>query len=136
MEAKKKMTLNFYRNLGKLFYAIAVIDGTVKPIEVEKLKSAVIEYWLDADDIEDTFGSDAAFQIEIVFDWLNYKEEIDSYACYNDFVLYKNEQSHLFTDEVKKLILKTGSVIAHAFSGINKSELILLGKLDIELKKV
>lgn len=136
MTTKKKMTLKFYRNLGKLFYAIAATDGTVRPIEIEKLKTFVKEHWLDIDDIEDVFGVDAAYQIEVVFDWLNYDEEMDVDACYNDFVVYKNKQIYLFNDEVKKLILKTGSGIAHAFSDINKSELILMAKLDMELKKV
>jgi len=136
MTTIKRMTLQFYRNLGKLFYAIAATDGTVRPIEIQKLKACVKERWLDIDDIEDVFGTDAAYQIEVVFDWLNYDEEIDIDACYNDFVSYKNEQNHLFNDEVKRLILKTGSAIVHAFSGINKSELMLMAKLDIELKKV
>jgi hypothetical protein len=136
MATHKKMTIQFYQNLGKLFYAIVAIDGTVRPIEIEKLKRCVKEQWLDIDDIEDVFGVDAAYQIEVVFDWLNYDEEMDVHACYNDFISYKNEQSHLFTDEVKKLILKTGSAIVYAFSGINKSELILMAKLDMELKKV
>ncbi|WP_178988323.1 hypothetical protein [Winogradskyella schleiferi] len=135
MMTKKKMTLKFYQNLGKLFYAIAATDGTVKPIEIKKLKTFVKENWLDVDDIEDVFGVDAAYQIEAVFDWLNYDKEIDINACYNDFVSYKNAQSHLFTEEVKKLILKTGTAIAYAFSGINKSELILMAKLNMELKK-
>lgn len=136
MKTKKKMTLKFYRNLGKLFYAIAATDGTVRPIEIQKLKAFVKKHWLDIDDIEDVFGVDAAYQIEVVFDWLNYDEEIDVNACYNDFVSYKNEKSHLFTDKVKKLILKTSSAIANAFSGINKSELMLMAKLDMELKKI
>ena len=38
METKKKMTIKFYQNLGKLFYAIAVSDGNVRPVEFEKLK--------------------------------------------------------------------------------------------------
>lgn len=135
MKTKKKMTLKFYQNLGKLFYAVAATDGNVRPIEIEKLKAFVKKYWLDIDDIEDVFGIDAAYQIEVVFDWLNYDEEMDVNTCYTDFVSYKNEQSHLFTEEVKKLILKTSSAIAHAFSGINKSELMLIAKLDIELKK-
>ncbi|MBC3846661.1 hypothetical protein H8K90_09740 [Winogradskyella echinorum] len=135
MKTKKKMTLKFYQNLGKLFYAVAATDGNVKPIEIEKLNTFVKKYWLDIDDIEDVFGIDAAYQIEVVFDWLNYDEEMDVNTCYTDFVSYKNEQSHLFTEEVKKLILKTSSAIAHAFSGINKSELMLIAKLDIELKK-
>ena len=136
MATHKKMTIQFYQNLGKLFYAIVAIDGTVRPIEIEKLKRCVKEQWLDIDDIEDVFGVDAAYQIEVVFDWLNYDEEIDVNACYNDFVSYKNEQKHLFTNDVKNRILKTGSAIVYAFSGINKSELILMAKLDMELKKV
>lgn len=135
MKTKKKMTLKFYQNLGKLFYAVAATDGNVRPIEIEKLKAFVKKYWLDIDDIEDVFGIDAAYQIEVVFDWLNYDEEMDVNTCYTDFVSYQNEQNHLFTEEVKKLILKTSSAIAHAFSGINKSELMLIAKLDIELKK-
>jgi len=136
MTIKKKMTLKFYRNLGKLFYAIAVSDGTVRPIEVDKLKALVKKEWLAIDDLEDTFGVDAAYQIEVVFDWLNYDEEPNAQLCYNDFIAYKNAQPHLFTDAVKKLILKTASTIAYAFSGINKSELVIMAKLDMELKKI
>jgi uncharacterized protein (DUF302 family) len=135
MVTKKKMTLTFYQNLGKLFYAIAASDGSVKSIEFDKLKAFVKKQWLEMDAIEDFFGTDAAYQIEVVFDWLNRDEESDIKLCYEDFISYKKEQSHLFTEDVRHLILKTASSIAHAFSGINKSELIMLAKLDIELKK-
>jgi len=134
METKKKMTIQFYRNLGKLFYAIAASDGNVRPVEFEKLKSIIKKQWLEVDNLEDTFGTDAAYQIEIVFDWLNEDEELNVKACFNDFINYKKNQNHLFTKEVRRLILKTTSAIAYAFSGINKSELILLAKLDLELK--
>jgi hypothetical protein len=129
------MTMQFYRNLGKLFHAIAAADGNVRDIEFDKLKTIVKSQWLAIDDLEDTFGTDAAYQIEVVFDWLNAHDKINVEACYDDFVTYKNSQSHLFTTDVKRLILKTASTIAYAFSGINKSELIMLAKLDIELKK-
>lgn len=74
-------------------------------------------------------------KIEIVFDWLKNENNLDAKSCYNDFINYKNEQKHLFTSKVKKLIIKTARAIAASFSGINKSELILLAKLDLELKK-
>ena len=92
MKTKKKMTLKFYQNLGKLFYAIAAADKEVRDEEFDK-------------------------------------------ACYNAFTNYKKEQPHLFTANIKKLILKTAHAIAASFSGLNKSELIILAKLDIELKK-
>lgn len=135
MVAKKKMTLTFYQNLGKLFYAIAASDGNVRPVEFDKLKTLVKKQWLEVDDLEDAFDTDAAYQIEVVFDWLNREEELDFQSCYDDFITYKNDQPHLFTEVVKALILKTASSIAYAFSGINKAELMLLAKLSIELKK-
>jgi len=134
MATKKKMTLAFYQNLGKLFYAIAASDGNVRPIEFDKLKNLVKTQWLDIDELEDTFGTDAAYQIEIVFDWLNEKEELNAETCFKDFIAYKKSQNHLFTPDIRRLTLKTASTIAYAFSGINKSELTLLAKLDIELK--
>ena len=88
MTTKKKMTQRFYQNLGKLCYAIAVCDGVVKPIEFEKLKTLVKELWLDVDDIEDVFGTDAAYQIEIVFDWLNNEDLLDAEMCFEDFINY------------------------------------------------
>ncbi|TBN04480.1 hypothetical protein EYD45_06865 [Hyunsoonleella flava] len=132
---KKKKTFKFYQSLGKLFYAIAAADKKVHSIEFDKLKEMVKKQWLSVDSIEDEFETDAAFQIEIVFDWLNKEENLNAEACYNAFVNYKNEQPHLFTSDIKHLILKTGSNIAYAFSGVNKSELIMLAKLDLELKK-
>lgn len=130
------MTLKFYQNLGKLFYAIAASDKNVRTEEFLTLKKIVKKYWLDIDSIEDNYSSDAAFQIEIVFDWLNTQENLSSKLCFDDFVDYKNRQNHLFTDEVKNLILKTASAIATAFSGVNKSELIMLAKLEMELNTI
>ena len=132
------MTLKFYQNLGKLFYAIAAADNKVHETEMNKLKEFVKKEWLDVDAIEDEFGMDAAYQIEIVFDWLLQAQDegLSIKACYDDFVSYKKDQKHLFTDNVNHLILKTANAIAESFSGKNKSELMLLAKLNIELNKI
>ncbi len=129
------MTFKFYQNLGKLFYAIAAADTKVHEAEISRLKAIVKKEWLAIDDLEDPFGTDAAYQIEVVFDWLYNDEELDLKACYDDFVNYKIEQNHLFTKKIKQLILKTASAIAESFSGKNKSELMLLAKINIELNK-
>lgn len=135
MKKPIKMTHTFYQNLGKLFYAIAAADKNVETIEFDKLKEIVKSQWLDIDELDDDFGSDAAYQIEFIFDWLNREDNLDVDNCYNDFVSYKNAQKHLFTQPVKKLILQTSNAIASSFAGKNKSELIILAKLDLELKK-
>lgn len=135
MNTKKKIPLKFYQNLGKLFYAIAASDKKVRKSEFNKLKDIVETKWLDVDSTKDNYDEDAAYQIEIIFDWLNSQENLDAQSCYNEFINYKNEQKHLFSDNMNTLIIKTAHAIAASFSGLNKSELIMLAKLNLELKK-
>ncbi|NGY36599.1 hypothetical protein FQU23_003625 [Flavobacterium sp. XN-5] len=47
-----------------------MVDKTVQKEEIEKLKELVQKEWLPVEDSSDIFGSDSAYQIEIVFDWL------------------------------------------------------------------
>lgn len=131
------MNVKLYQNLGKLFYSVASADQKVNEAEANKLKEIIKKHWLDLDDAEDQFGSDAAYQIEIIFDELNANDNLQySQTFYNDFVTYKNEQPHLFTNKLNKLIMKTANEIAQSFAGKNKSELIILAKLNLELKKL
>lgn len=133
MKATHMMTLKFYQNLGKLFYAIAAIDNEVREVEIIKLKEMVKREWLSVDNLKDSFDTDAAYQIEVVFDWLYNDEELNAKKCYDDFITYKNDQKQLFTTQTNQLILKTASAIAKSFLGKNKSELMLLAKLNMEL---
>ncbi len=123
----------FYQNLGKLFYAVAMADKKVVPKEIEKLKEDVRKYWLPVDEIEDEFGADAAYQIEIVFDWLQ-QEEKESQLYFDEFIDFFKEHPSKFNAHIKQLIWRTADGIASSFSGKNKSELILLAKLKLLLK--
>ncbi|WP_405223981.1 hypothetical protein [Dokdonia sp. Asnod1-B02] len=122
----------FYHQLGKLFYAVAAADNVVKDEEFSRLKSCIHDYWLDLDDLEDAFGSDAAYLIEIVFEGVEAFNE-DPQDMYDAFITYRNKQPQFFTLEVKNIILQTAWTIARAFSGVNKSELVMLGKLEMAL---
>ncbi|NAS11920.1 hypothetical protein [Poritiphilus flavus] len=122
-----------YQNLGKLFYAVAMADRAVHISELEKLKSAVRENWLEVDDIEDDYGTDAAFQIEIVFDWL-LEYEKSSKESYEEFKTFYKDHQRAFSPKMKQLITRTAHSIAASFAGKNKSELIILAKLDLLLK--
>jgi len=130
----KNLNIKFYQNLGKLFYAIAAVDKNVKEEEYNKLKEIVKSEWLVIDEIEDDFHTDAAYQIEIIFDWLYEEEKLDAKLCFEEFIEYKDEQPHLFTKAIKQLILKTANAVAASFLGKNKSELIILAKLEMSLK--
>lgn len=130
----KALNIRFYQNIAKLFYAIAASDKVVREEEFNALKKLVKQEWLSVDDTEDAYKTDAAYQIEIVFDWLTFKDA-DADACFNSFIAYKNEHRYFFTKELNALIIKTAGIIAASFSGQNKSELVMLSKLALELKK-
>ncbi|WP_347173819.1 hypothetical protein [Polaribacter uvawellassae] len=134
MKPSQDTLLAFYQSLGKLFYAIAASDKHVEEIEFKVLKETVINKWTKIDLINDDFYSDAAFQIEIVFDWL-YNTLPKAETCFDAFLDFKTEHPSLFTPKIKELILETSNKIAASFAGLNKSELMMLAKLSIELKK-
>lgn len=130
MEKVSTPELLFYQKLGELFYAIAASDKIICEAEYRVLTQLVEEEWKRMDYYEDTFKRDAAYQISIVFEWFDY-ERMDADDCFESFVGYYNNHKSLFSVKRKKLILKTVRKIASAFSGINKSELIMVTKLQL-----
>ena len=124
-----KLNLNFYQRLGRLFYAVAASDSNIQKEEIQKLKQILREEWLAVDDTVDEFGTDAAFQIEIVFDWL-LENDYNSKNTLKEFEDYVKQHPNFFTKEIKYLILKTANAIAHSFFGKNKSEVIFLTRLQ------
>lgn len=119
----------FYQNLGKLFYAVAMSDNTVRSAEIERARKYVRQHWLDVDPVEDEFQTDAAYQIETVFDWLD-EEEKDGTEYFEEFKDFYKEHPEKFTPELKALILETAESIASSFAGKNRSEMMVLMKLE------
>ena len=126
--------LQFYQKTGELFFAIAAADKVIRKSEYDTLHKMISLHWKNLDDYEDEYGVDASYQMEIVFDWLDY-ESLDANSCFESFQDFYKEHPSLFTPKRKELILKTANAIANAFSGKNKSELLLLGKIQLLFKK-
>jgi hypothetical protein len=135
MKPSQNTVLSFYENLGKLFYAIAAADNVVEEVEFNVLKEIVKNKWTKVDPVDDDFHSDTAYQIETVFDWLNNESFLSSETCFNEFIEFKKEHPSLFTKGIKSLIMQTASKIAASVADLNKSELMLVARLNIELKK-
>jgi len=135
MKPSQNTIISFYENLGKLFFAIAAADNVVEEVEFNVLKEIVKNKWTKVDPVDDDFHTDAAYQIETVFDWLNNESFSDSETCYKEFIEFKNDHPSLFTPTIKSLIIKTATKIAASVADLNKSELMLVAKLSIELKK-
>lgn len=133
MTAQKSLSTQAYQHIGYLFYAVAAVDKIIDDKEIETLKGLVKEHWVNIDSTSDVFGSDAAYQIEIVFDWLE-EADWESDTCFYKFEGYYKNHSTLFTEDIKSLIIKTAMSIAESYAGKNKSELIILAKIEALLK--
>lgn len=133
MEKASPSELLFYQKTGELFYAIAASDRTVREAEYKALTKLVEEEWKNREESEDSFKTNAVYQISIVFEWFDY-ERMDADDCFESFTDYYKTHQTIFTEERKALLLKTVQKIADAFNGTNKSELILLTKLQLLFK--
>ncbi len=118
----------FYQKLGYLCYAIASSDKKITETEILKLKELVKNEWVNLEHTEDRFGSDAAYQIEILFDWLveNIPSTNWAFEQFSDFV---KEYKPFFTPELKTKVLKTADLLASSFNAKNKHELTMLFQL-------
>lgn len=124
----------FYQHLGKLFYAIALADSKIKKEEFEAMRKEISLLSM-SENVKITDAEiDIEHQITSTFKIL-YFDKATSDDCYEEFIKYKRNNESLFTAEIKKAILKIAGKIAGSFSDVNKSELILLGKLSIEFKE-
>lgn len=132
MKPSNNTMISFYQQLGKIFYSMAAIDKKVRGEEITKLKEILRKEWVPLENSVDEFGTDSAFQIEIVFDWL-LENNWDPKLAIDELKSFKQEHSRLFTDAVKQLILKTANAIGSSFSGMNKAELVFLTELKIIL---
>lgn len=134
MSKISKSEILFYQKLGELFYAVAAADRVVRAEEYHALTTLVKEQWQQMDDYQDQFGTDAAYQISIVFDWFDY-ERMDAEESFTSFKNYYQDHTNLFYGRRKELILNTVTAIANAFRGSNKSELIMIAKLQLLFNK-
>ncbi len=124
----------FYRKLGYLFYSVAASDGHVPDEEKEALHKMVLEDWLTLEDSKDKYGSDAAYQIEILFDYLvenRYKGE----KAFRVFEEYFKNNLEFFSDDVIERVYHTSERIASCFHSKNKAELISLTRIHLLIGK-
>lgn len=135
MNSTHNLTLQFYKNLGKLFYAIAAVDKNVRAEEISTVKGLVQQYWVQIAEEKDVTEGAIKSAILDTFNQLCTAKDNQAEDCYNCFINFKKQNESLFTDTINSLILKTTNEISTSFSGQNKSELMMLAKLNIELKK-
>lgn len=135
MKSIEKPDIIFYQSLGELFYAIAASDKTVKAEEYEALLKMVMDEWKIYEDVKDYYDESVGYQMEFVFKWFDY-EHTDAQDCFENFCDFAKKNTAFFTKNKIELILKTAYSIANAYASKNKSELIMLTKLEMLFKDI
>lgn len=120
----------FYKELGRLLYAIAAADGKVSDKEVATLKRIVSEELVPQEASTDHFGTDQAYITEFEFDVLA-DRGASVEGAFDSFIAYMARHRNDLDPERKELIYRAADAVANAFHGVNKAELPLL----IELRK-
>lgn len=127
MDLIRNGSYNFYKHIAKLFYAVAFIDGNVRPEEIEAFKQTFREEWLKR--YTDKEGISQIFKEFTIL----HTQERDADESFYEFVGYKREYENLFTNTLRNILWKVSCVIADRVHKKNKSELILLVHLGKEL---
>ncbi|MGE0636591.1 MAG: hypothetical protein AB7G44_15830 [Bacteroidia bacterium] len=127
------ITRSFYKELGKLLYAVVKADGTINPNEVKELKRIIKSELVPAEKETDEFGTDAAFYTEFEFDI--YEEmNIDTELAYDSFITFIKEHDNYVTLEMREKAYFLATNVANAFKGKNKAEQNLIARLKKDLK--
>ncbi|MDZ4822647.1 MAG: hypothetical protein SH856_04245 [Flavobacteriales bacterium] len=134
IKASAKSLKEFYGNLGYLFYSIAAVDNNITREEEDQIHKEVKERWLGLENSHDNFGTDAAFEIEFVFDWIR-DNAMSAKLAFKNFESFYHGNPNLFDEETIGLIYKSATHIAEAFHGSNKKESEVMIKLHALLGK-
>jgi len=123
----------FYVQLGKLAYAVALADGRVQKAEIKDLHKQVRDVLLRVEQSTDEFDTNLAFYTEFEFETrLELQTSVDE--VYQSFISYLKENNNQITPRMKEIIFSTVRNIAEAYGGIVDREQELLNKLEIDLK--
>lgn len=122
----------FYKELGRLLYAIAAADGKVSDKEVRMLKKVVSEQLVPQEVSTDHFGTDQAYITEFEFDVLA-DRSASAEGAFDSFIAYMARHKHDLPPARKELIYRCADAVASAFHGVGKAELPLLIELHRHL---
>lgn len=122
----------FYKELGRLLYAIAAADGKVSDKEVTTLKRIVSQELVPQEASTDHFGTDQAYITEFEFEVLA-DRNASVEGAFDSFIAYMARHKNDLAPERKDLIYRAADAVGSAFHGVNKAELPLLVELHRHL---
>lgn len=122
----------FYKELGKLLYAVAASDGKIQNQEVDRIRKLVREELAPAEGSRDQFGTDNAYYAEFEFETLA-DQGFPSADAYHSFLGYLKEYESKIDPDMKALSLRAAQQVASAVGGVQAVEFSILSDLKKHL---
>jgi hypothetical protein len=125
----------FYKELGKLLYAIAAADNNITAAERKSLGKEITERLLHKERSTDRYGTSKAWDTQFSFE-TSEDQGVTADDAFDEFLGYiKAYKNDLKEDEVD-ICLKLADHIADSYHHINKNENKLLSQLRHSLMQM
>lgn len=117
--------------LTRLLYSIAWTDKNGHPKELKKIKQILFGEWVNKETARQEFRDHLFLKQQIAH---AEEQEVSTENCFSEFQVFYEAHKNLFDVQLCDMILKSCNEVARAYAGANKSELILLLKLELLFK--
>jgi hypothetical protein len=118
----------FYKELGKLLYAIAAADNNISDAERKTLGKEISERLLHKEIATDKYGTNKAWETQFAFETAD-DAGTSSDDAFHEFLSYTKAYKNELSDDEVDICLKLADHIADSYHHINKKENKLLAQL-------
>lgn len=122
----------FYKEFGRLLYAIAGSDGKIRKKEVDALREFVLKELVPLEPASDSSGMNQAFYTQFEFEETVGKH-LSASEVFIVFIQYLKNNAALINEQLKSSIIKAVEKVAHAYKKTNKLEQEMINKLKEEI---
>ena len=119
----------FARCCGYAVYAVAYADKSIEQEERDAIHLFLNENWMELADSSDPFGVKSIEFIEQMMDAL-VSDKLNSELAYERFKELFDSLQNLLSSNQQKFMLNLCIKVGNAFNRMNKSELVLLSRIE------
>ena len=124
----------FYKELGKLLYAVAMSDGKIRKKEIKTLHEFVSNELALSEPTSDSSGMNQAFYVDFEFD--KYAEEnISIEEAHNSFIKFLEANIATLEPALIERSIELLEKVAGSFRKINKKERAMIDKIKSEISQ-
>lgn len=125
----------FYKELGRLLYAIAFADNKVSKEEISKLEEIVSKEFAPFEHTSDSSGMNQAYYTSFEFEEC-YKNKMRVEQAFTSFLEFVDAHIMEIDPSIIAKTIKATKKVAGAYNGTNKKEREMIKHIEEELTKL